>query len=156
LRDEYLEFFPKDPRATALAANTYLIEEFLTEAVDGQAPIEKLPFRAETASSLHLHTHCHTKALTGSAALITMLTAAGYAVTEIDSGCCGMAGSFGYEQEHYKLSMAIAEMRLLPAVRRALERGQAVTAQGVSCRTQIADGAGYPSRHPIELVADRL
>jgi FAD/FMN-containing dehydrogenase/Fe-S oxidoreductase len=156
LRDEYLEFFPKDPRATALAANTYLIEEFLTEAVDGQAPIEKLPFRAETASSLHLHTHCHTKALTGSAALISMLTAAGYAVTEIDSGCCGMAGSFGYEQEHYKLSMAIAEMRLLPAVRRALERGQAVTAQGVSCRTQIADGAGYPSRHPIELVADRL
>ena len=156
IRDEYLDFFPGDPQAQKLAQNSFMIEEYLTQKNGSAAPISRLRFQDEEHPTLKLHTHCHTKALTGSQALLEMLSAAGYKVDEIDSGCCGMAGSFGYEAEHYQLSTSIAELRLLPAVRRAIEKEHIVTAQGVSCRSQIADGVGYQAKHPIQCVAERL
>jgi Fe-S oxidoreductase len=85
-----------------------------------------------------------------------MLRAAGVEVEEIPSGCCGMAGSFGYEAEHYALSMQIGEMKLLPAVRAAQAAGEGVTAHGTSCRAQIWDGAAVRAAHPVEVVAGRL
>ena len=156
LRDEYLEFFPQDPRANAIARNSYLIEEFLTTPdSDGQKPIERIRFD-KPASVWHLHGHCYTKALVGERPTVEMLRTSGAEVVEIPSGCCGMAGSFGYEVEHENLSRQIAEMTLLPAVRAAVAAGGQVLASGVSCRTQILDGAGVRARHAIEALADAI
>lgn len=156
LQDEYLEFFPEDPDAAALANAASLIETFLTTPdADGQRPIEVLEF-APDAAPIDVHVHCHAKSLVGSEATVEMLKATGSPVHEIDSGCCGMAGSFGYEAEHYELSMEIAELKVLPAVRQAEQQGHRVAAHGFSCRTQIRDGAGVEAQHPIELLAAGL
>jgi Fe-S oxidoreductase len=109
-----------------------------------------------------LHGHCYQKAqppaadgyATGVGATVMMLTAAGYAVEVIDSGCCGMAGAFGYENEHYDTSLKVGELVLLPALRAAREKDENVllAASGVSCQAQIEDGLGEPPQHPISLV----
>ena len=102
-----------------------------------------------------VHGHCHQKALVGTAATLALLRHIPRAeVREIDSGCCGMAGSFGYEAEHYAISQKIGERVLFPAVRSA---GDAeVVAVGTSCRHQIADGTGRTARHLVEVLADAL
>jgi Fe-S oxidoreductase len=84
-----------------------------------------------------------------------MLRLPGWEVSEINSGCCGMAGSFGYEAEHYRLSQAIGEERLFPAVRAAAPE-TLIAASGMSCRHQIEGGTGRKPKHPIELLADAL
>lgn len=155
LRDEYLEFFPDDPRAEALAENSFLIEEFLTRPDGEGRPVERLRFRPAQERIL-LHGHCHAKSLVGTAPTLEMLRATGAAVEEIPSGCCGMAGSFGYEAEHYDLSMQIGELRLFPAVRAAAREGARVVAHGVSCRSQIKDGTGVRAAHPVEVLAGLL
>jgi FAD/FMN-containing dehydrogenase/Fe-S oxidoreductase len=156
IRDEYLEFFPDDAQAQAVAASARLLEEFLTEGrPDEAAPIERLSFRREAATVL-VHNHCHAKALVGSRPISLALAATGVTVEEIDSGCCGMAGSFGYEKEHYELSMQIGEMRLFPRVRGGAERGAVVVAPGMSCRTQIEDGTQVAAVHPAVFLASRL
>jgi FAD/FMN-containing dehydrogenase/Fe-S oxidoreductase len=156
LRDEYLEFFPSDPRAAAVAGAARLIEEFLTEpGADGRAPVAALRFRA-TDERWRLHGHCHAKSLVGTAPTLKLLRATGAQVDEIPSGCCGMAGSFGYEAEHYALSMQIGELKLLPAARAAQAGGEGVTAHGTSCRAQLMDGAGVRALHPVEVVARLL
>jgi len=86
---------------------------------------------------------------------VAVLKAAGYTVTEVDAGCCGMAGSFGFEAEHYELSMRIGGMRLFPAVRQE-PAATVIAATGVSCRQQIAHGTGRPARHPVQLVREAL
>jgi Fe-S oxidoreductase len=83
-----------------------------------------------------------------------MLKYAGYSVTTIDDGCCGMAGAFGYETEHYAVSMKVGELALLPAIRKS-ERSL-IAASGISCQSQILDGTGRQAYHPISLVARRL
>ncbi len=156
LRDEYLEFFPEDPRAEQVASQAHLIEEFLTsEQKGGVRPIDGLRFK-ESGEPVLLHAHCHAKSLIGSSATLEMLRATGAQVEEIPSGCCGMAGSFGYEAEHYELSMQIAELKLLPAVREGVAVGSRIAAHGVSCRAQIWDGAEVRARHPVEVLAERL
>jgi Fe-S oxidoreductase len=157
LRDEYLEFFPRDPRARSIAGASMLIEEFLVRRDAGGArPLDQVPSWAAPPGACALHGHCYTKALVGTRPTLEMLRAAGWAAEEIDAGCCGMAGSFGYEVEHVELSVQIAEQRLLPAVRAATEAGQAVCAPGFSCRIQIQDGAGVRAMHPIQAVAAML
>ena len=156
MRDEYLELLPDDPQAHAVAASARLLEEFLTEADGNSAPpMARLTFRSESPTVL-LHNHCHAKALVGSAPLTRMLTASGAKVEEIDSGCCGMAGSFGYEKEHYDLSMRIGGMKLFPRVRGGAEGGAVVVAAGMSCRTQIEDGTGVVPLHPAVFLAAQL
>jgi len=155
LRDEYLEFFPDDPRALAVARATRLIEELLLErGADGDARIRRLPLRPSSRPIL-VHNHCHAKALVGSAALMEVLAPLGD-VRETSAGCCGMAGSFGYEREHYDLSMKIGDMRLFPDVRTSALQGARVAAPGMSCRTQIRDGTGEEARHPVVLLAEHL
>ncbi len=105
---------------------------------------------------IKLHGHCHQKALVGTKPTLAVLKAIpGCQVDEIESGCCGMAGAFGYEKEHYDFSIKIGELKLLPAVRSASPKA-IIVANGLSCRTQIAHGTGRVARHLAEVLADAL
>ena len=155
LRDEYLAMLPGDDRAVALAAATRPPEDLLLAAIgDGRLTI---PADNPLAGQRILfHGHCHQKAITGTAATVALLRAIpGVEVAEIEAGCCGMAGSFGFEAEHYELSMQIGGERLFPAVR-AEPAGTLIAATGVSCRQQIRHGTGRAVRHPLELVRDAV
>ncbi|WP_237109896.1 FAD-binding and (Fe-S)-binding domain-containing protein [Nonomuraea sp. MG754425] len=149
LKDEYAALLPGDHRVAAVAARARLVPELLAEAVDGGS----LPLGdALRGRRILLHGHCHEKAVTGTAATLALLARIpGAEVTELDAGCCGMAGSFGFEAEHYDLSMKIGALRLFPAIA-ASSPDTLLAATGVSCRQQIAHGAGRAARHPVELV----
>ncbi len=123
----------------------FTFEEFLSQ--------QSLP--SANLGALLLHGHCHQKALVGTGPALALLSQIGD-VSEVDSGCCGMAGSFGYEAEHYELSRQIGERRLLPAVRRCQAEGGQVVAAGTSCRHQIYDFTGHRALHPAEVVARAL
>jgi len=155
LRDEYRSLLPAGPDAQAVADATRLPEELLLSAVQAG----RLVLPASSGISGHrilLHGHCHQKALAGTAATVGLLRAIpGAEVTEVDAGCCGMAGSFGYEAEHYRLSMRIGELRLFPAIR-AESPDTILAATGVSCRQQIEHGTGRAARHPLEIVREAL
>ncbi len=111
------------------------------------------PFRGRR---ILFHGHCHQKALAGTAATVALLRSIpGADVTEVDAGCCGMAGSFGFEAEHYELSMRIGGLRLFPAIR-AEPQETVIAATGVSCRQQIEHGTGRPARHPLEIIRQAL
>jgi Fe-S oxidoreductase len=151
LREEHLSLLPGDPRAEAVARQARLVEELLVEAIDDGA-LRLDPAAAVCDREIVFHGHCHQKALAGTAATVALLERIpGARVTELDAGCCGMAGSFGFEAEHYELSMRIGESRLFPALR-AAGAGAVVAATGVSCRQQISHGAGRRAWHPVELV----
>jgi FAD/FMN-containing dehydrogenase/Fe-S oxidoreductase len=151
LREEHVSLLPDDPRAQVVADQTRLVEELLVEAIDDGALVLD-PGASVSGREILFHGHCHQKALAGTAATVALLQRIpGARVTELDAGCCGMAGSFGFEAEHYDLSMRIGESRLFPALREAAE-GTLVSATGVSCRQQIGHGVGQRAWHPVELV----
>jgi len=155
LRDEYSALLPGDPRAQALAAATRLPEELLVAAVAEDRLILP-PENGLRGRRVLFHGHCHQKALAGTTATMALLRSIpGADVIEVDAGCCGMAGSFGFEAEHYELSMSIGELRLFPAVRAEAE-DTIIAATGVSCRQQIAHGTGRTARHPLEVIRDVL
>jgi FAD/FMN-containing dehydrogenase/Fe-S oxidoreductase len=152
LRDEYLDLCRPDQQEAAqnIAKNTFLIDEFLAKEIEAKK-INKDWFKAEK-QLIKLHGHCHQKALASLVATKKMLTLPqGYEVQLIPSGCCGMAGSFGYEAEHYEVSMKIAELVLLPTVRQQPEN-VIIAAPGTSCRHQIKDGTGRIAQHPVEIL----
>jgi len=154
LRDEFLYLMPKDSPAQMVADHAYTFEEFIAKlADDGQL---ELSF-TEKPKQLLLHGHCHQKALVGTEPSKRMLSLpSNYTVTEVDSGCCGMAGTFGYEAEHYEISRQMAERRLLPAVR-AAAADTIIVAAGLSCRQQIGHGDGARTAlHPAEVLRDAL
>ena len=158
-RDEYPDLVPPEMRADAkrLAAGCLLFDEFLMREVRN-GHIGTDAFRPLDAD-IWLHGHCHQKSLIGVGASAEMLRLIpGARVHVIPSGCCGMAGSFGYEKEHYKTSMAIGEMVLFPTVRKAAESpGKTlVAAPGTSCRQQILDGTGFKAQHPVEILFNSL
>jgi Fe-S oxidoreductase len=151
-RDEYPDLVD-DPRAERLAKGTFLMEELLL-GLHETGRLE-LPFRPG-AKAVLLHDHCHQKALVGSSPSLRMLRLLpDTRVEEVDSGCCGMAGSFGYEKEHYEMSLAIGNRRLFPAIQAKGPEWEIVAA-GVSCRQQIAHGTGRPAKHLVEVLADAL
>jgi Fe-S oxidoreductase len=98
-----------------------------------------------------VHGHCHAKALVGMTPMMEVLSEVGYLPTDSGAGCCGMAGSFGYEEDTYVLSMQVGEQSLFPAVR-ILDQGMLICAHGFSCRHQIADGTGRKAEHPAVLL----
>ena len=157
-RDEYPDLVPAEMRedARALGRNCLLFDEFLMREFRA-GHIDRDVFR-EVRADIWLHGHCHQKSLVGigpTADLLRLIPCA--TVHVIPSGCCGMAGSFGYEKEHYAASMAIGEMVLFPAVRKAMARPETiVAAPGTSCRHQILDGTGFRARHPLEILYDCL
>ena len=152
-RDEYFYLLPGDSRVNELADQALTFEEFIAKkAQEGKLNGSFTENRAQIV----LHGHCHQKALVGTEPSIKCLSLpANYEVFEIDSGCCGMAGSFGYEVEHYDLSMKMGERRLFPAVREA-ESGAIIVAAGASCRQQILHGTGRSALHPAEVLRDAL
>ncbi|SDH09190.1 FAD-binding and (Fe-S)-binding domain-containing protein [Nonomuraea jiangxiensis] len=151
LKDEYAALLPGDPRVAAVAARARLVPELLTEAIDDGRLVLGDALRGRR---ILLHGHCHEKAVVGTGATRELLSRIpGAEVEEIDAGCCGMAGSFGFETEHYDLSMKIGGLRLFPKIA-ASSSGTLLAATGVSCRQQIAHGAGRVARHPVELVRE--
>jgi Fe-S oxidoreductase len=155
-RDEYPDLVPADLKADArrIAQHTYLLEEWLAYEADA-GRIRSAQFTTE-ARTVKVHGHCHQKALSGMAAPVRALRLpANYTVDVIPSGCCGMAGSFGYETEHYALSMQIGELVLFPAVR-AADAATIIAAPGTSCRHQIKDGTGRVAKHPAEVLLEAL
>jgi Fe-S oxidoreductase len=149
IRDDYRKLLPGDERVEALAGATRLFEEALLE-LDAELPLHE-------GSPVLLHGHCHQKALVGTGPTEGVLALApGSDVEVVDSGCCGMAGLFGYEKGHYEVSMKMAERRLFPAVRKASREERVVVAPGTSCREQILDGTGRRALHPAEYLAQLL
>ncbi|MDX1603002.1 MAG: FAD-binding oxidoreductase, partial [Salinimicrobium sediminis] len=153
-RDEYLRLADDKAAAEKLSENALLLEEFFKkEVLAGNITADS--FTSEKMR-IKLHGHCHQKALSGVENTFVMLNLPeNFEVTVIPSGCCGMAGSFGYEKEHYEVSMQIGEQTLFPAVRKASEE-TVIAAPGTSCRHQIYDGTGRKALHPIEIMANAL
>ncbi|OMP76937.1 FAD-binding and (Fe-S)-binding domain-containing protein [[Flexibacter] sp. ATCC 35208] len=155
-RDEYPDLAREELRssAKALAKNVFLIDEFLNKEAE-KGNIKASQFTDEK-KQIKLHGHCQQKALSSALFSKNMLSLpAQYSVEVIASGCCGMAGSFGYEEEHYDLSMQIGELVLFPAVRSAAD-DTLIAAPGTSCRHQVKDGTGKKALHPIEILFDAL
>ena len=157
-RDEYPDLVPAELRGKAqnLGRNALLFDEFIMREV-AAGRISTEDFKND-AVEVWLHGHCHQKALVGVEKTVAALKLLqGAKVHVIPSGCCGMAGSFGYEKEHYKTSLAIGEMVLFPTIRKAMENTDGITpvivaAPGTSCRQQILDGTGVHAAHPIEIL----
>ena len=141
-RDELVSLFPDDAAARALSAQTFFLAEFLDR--EGYEPP-----RLDRAAVVH--GHCHHKSLLKMADVERVLTRAGLDFEAPDTGCCGLAGSFGYERDHYEISMQIGERVLLPAVR-ASSAETLVVADGFSCRQQIAHGTGRRALHLAEVL----
>jgi FAD/FMN-containing dehydrogenase/Fe-S oxidoreductase len=155
-RDEYPDLVDKGLREDALrlAKNALLIDEFLAAEM-GKGNISKEAFNDIPIRILY-HGHCQQKAVASTDCTKEILSfPSGFEVEEIPSGCCGMAGAFGYEKEHYDLSMKIGEMILFPAVRNAPE-SIIIAASGTSCRHQIKDGTGRKAFHPVEILYQAL
>jgi FAD/FMN-containing dehydrogenase/Fe-S oxidoreductase len=155
-RDEYPDLCGKDLRADALnlGKNCLMIDEFLTKEFE-KGKIQADSFISEQ-KQIKLHGHCQQKAIASTSSTKTMLEIpAGFRVTEIPSGCCGMAGSFGYEKEHYALSQKVGELVLFPEIRKTPDN-VVIAAPGTSCRHQIEEGTGRKAMHPIEILYDAL
>jgi FAD/FMN-containing dehydrogenase/Fe-S oxidoreductase len=163
LRDEFLDLFPEDEYVAALSQRAWMVDEYLVRpAADGRPRLARLAAEQDAGAAprrVWLHGHCYQKAQppaddgfpTGVAATTSMLRHCGYQVQLIDAGCCGMAGAFGYEAEHFSVSMQVGELALFPALRQA-PPGVIVAAAGTSCRSQIQDGTSRDAIHPICLI----
>ena len=152
LRDEYVDLLPGDENVETVASHSYMIDEFLAKL----AKTGRLGVGWKTdAQPVMFHGHCHQKALIGMGPSMAILKAAGCAATESGAGCCGMAGSFGYEAEHYDVSRKIGEERLFPAV---AEQGAEtlIAVSGVSCRQQIEHFTERKTVHIVEVLAGRV
>ena len=155
-RDEFPELVGPELQGMAreLSANCYTLEEYLDLAHDRQV-FDSSCFTSRKSRVL-LHGHCQQKAIASTAPTLRILSIPeNYQVEEIPSGCCGMAGSFGFEKEHYELSMKVGELVLFPAVREAGEE-TILAAPGTSCRHQILDGTGRKVLHPVEVLYEAL
>jgi len=155
-RDEYPDLADEDilDQTRSLARHTYLIDEFIAMEAD-KGNIDPAIFHQDS-KAIKLHGHCQQKAISSLSASAKCLSLPiNYQVETIPSGCCGMAGSFGMEKEHYQISMDIAELVLLPAVR-AASADTLIAATGTSCRHQILDGSGREAHHPVEILYDAL
>ncbi len=155
-RDEYpdLAYEKNLESAFYLKKHAYMVDEFIAREIEA-GRISKDKFTNEHKTIL-LHGHCQQKALSGVSASVKMLSLPeNYKVQTIPSGCCGMAGSFGFEKEHFEVSMQIGELVLFPAVRNAGDNA-IVAAPGTSCRHQIKDGTGQHALHTVEVLYDAL
>ena len=153
-RDEYLRLADDLDSAKEISKHSFLIEEFLASEIK-LGNISEAQFTSE-AKSIKIHNHCHQKALSNQKITFDLLNLPkNYKPTIITSGCCGMAGSFGYEKEHYKVSMQIGELKLFPAVRKA-SKDTIIAANGTSCRHQIKDGTGVQALHPVSILKQAL
>lgn len=153
-KDEYLKLADDKETALLVASKTFLIEEFIQKEIE-LGNITSNQFTKES-KSIKFHGHCYQKALANQKSSFDILNLPeNYKVTIILSGCCGMAGSFGYEKDNYELSMQIGEQTLFPAIRKA-SNDTIIAANGTSCRHQIKDGTGRIAKHPISILKEAL
>ena len=153
-RDEYLRLTNNKTDAENLAKNCFLVEEFLKKEI-ALGNIQANQFTS-VEKKVKIHGHCHQKALSNISHTFDILNfPKNFKVTIIPSGCCGMAGSFGYEKEHYEISMNIGEQTLFPAVRKTSEE-TIIAANGTSCRHQIYDGTKRLAKHPVSILREAL
>ena len=155
-RDEYIDLADDDQLEAAkkLAANVFMIDEFIAREIEN-GKISREQFTKEK-KHIKLHGHCQQKALSSVAPSVKILSLPeNYTVDVIPSGCCGMAGSFGYEKEHYDLSMQIGELVLFPSIRSEPD-DVIIAAAGTSCRHQVKDGVSRKALHPAEILWEAL
>ncbi|HOZ77918.1 MAG TPA: FAD-binding oxidoreductase, partial [Ferruginibacter sp.] len=155
-RDEYIDLATDEnwEAAKALSKNVFLIDEFIAAEI-GKGHISKELFTKEK-KHIQLHGHCQQKALSSIGHSVEVLSLPeNYTVETIPSGCCGMAGSFGYEKEHYDISMKVGELVLFPAIRNG-HKDMIIAAPGTSCRHQVKDGTGRKALHPVEVLFNAL
>jgi FAD/FMN-containing dehydrogenase/Fe-S oxidoreductase len=155
-RDEYIDLADDDKfeAAKQLSKNVFLIDEFIANEIE-KGNISKDLFTKEK-KLIKLHGHCQQKALSSVSPSVKLLSfPENYKVETIPSGCCGMAGSFGYEKEHYDISMQIGELVLFPSVRNS-SIDTIIAAPGTSCRHQVKDGTGRHAKHPVEILYEAL
>ena len=153
-RDEYLRLADDQLAAKKIADHTFTIEEFFEREID-KGNIRPDQFKKQH-KTIKIHGHCQQKALSNVKAAFTMLNLPeNYKATLMNTGCCGMAGSFGYEKEHYEISMKIGEDTLFPKIRNS-EKETAIIASGTSCRHQIKDGTKRIAFHPISIIRQAL
>ena len=152
LRDDYVDLIP-GPDTDLVAQHTFMLEEFLLSLHEkGELDLKF----ADTQKEILLHGHCHQKAIVGVKPSEQVLSLPpGYNVNVVDSGCCGMAGSFGYEAEHYDVSMKVGSRQLFKAINDKAGDFEVAVA-GVSCREQVKQGTGKEARHLIEVLADSI
>ena len=153
-RDEYIRLADDQETAKKIAKHTFTIEEFIKkESVKGKIDQTNFTNRSMTVK---IHGHCHQKALSSTEPTFYILNLPkNYSVSILNTGCCGMAGSFGYEKEHYKVSMQVGEDTLFPKVRKLASSVQ-IAAAGTSCRHQVFDGTKRIAEHPISLLRQAL
>ena len=153
-RDEYLRLADDKVSAEKIAKSSFTFEEFLSQELE-KGHIDRSLFTSE-AKTLKIHGHCHQKALSGTHATFSILNIpSNYKVSILNTGCCGMAGSFGYEKEHYKVSMQVGEDTLFPKIRNCSPDTE-IAASGTSCRHQIFDGTKRLAKHPITILKEAL
>ena len=153
-RDEYIRLADDKLSAEKIAKNVFTIEEFLNSEFES-GNIDKELFTNQP-KTVKIHGHCHQKALSSTTASFTILNIpTNYSVSILNTGCCGMAGSFGYEKEHYELSMQVGEDTLFPKIRNCATDTEIIAA-GTSCRHQIFDGTQRVSKHPITLLKEAI
>ncbi|EAR01445.1 FAD-binding and (Fe-S)-binding domain-containing protein [Maribacter sp. HTCC2170] len=153
-RDEYKRLVSDEEGREMVAKNSFLIEEFLSMEIE-KGKITSDQFTTDVRM-VKIHNHCHQKALSNQKVTFDILNLPkNYSVSIISSGCCGMAGSFGYEKEHYDVSMQVGELKLFPAVRKSTE-DVIIAANGTSCRHQIKDGTNREALHPISILKNAL
>lgn len=154
LRDEYIDLVPDKSSAKTLAANTFTFEEFIANEID-KGNINSSSFTTQE-KEVHIHGHCYQKALSSmSYSKKALSVIKNYKLRLIPSGCCGMAGSFGFEKEHYPYSIKMAELSLLPHIRKQ-DIKTLIMASGTSCRHQIKEGVNRKAIHPVEIFYDAL
>jgi FAD/FMN-containing dehydrogenase/Fe-S oxidoreductase len=153
-KDEYLKLADDKISAENISKNTFLIEEFIQQEIKlGNIKSEQFTSEEKT---IKFHGHCHQKSIGNQSSSFDVLNLPrNYKVTIIPSGCCGMAGSFGYEKEHYEVSMNVGEQTLFPAVKKA-SKDVLISANGTSCRHQIKDGTQREAKHPITILREAL
>lgn len=151
-RDEYLDLLPENEEAKIVSRNSYLLDEFLFELNSTNAL--KIEWK-NSGPDVFYHGHCHQRSLIGNAPALEMLSLSGCSVTESGAGCCGMAGSFGYEKEHYDISKAIAEDRLIPGVNNT-SSDTVIAVSGISCHHQIEDFSNRKTKNIAEVLADQI
>lgn len=153
MRDEYIDLLPDDEDAEMVAANSFMLDEWMAK-LESEKDLG-IPWKDSTGPEVLFHGHCHQKALIGIDPSMQVLQASGCRPTDSGAGCCGMAGSFGYEEEHYEISRKIGEERLFPTLRET-PMDVTVTTAGVSCHQQIEHFEGRVSKHIAEVLADRV
>ena len=151
LKDDYFDIVPESSKLKDLSNNIYLLEEFLFEKIDG---LEKI-VTSDKSSKVFIHGHCHQRSLNHFESSLDLLKRFGFEVENSDAGCCGMAGSFGYEKDHYEISKQIGEDILFPKIRELSNENQ-VCVTGVSCLEQIKHFTHTRPIHIAELLSKKI